>query len=280
MTAPIEEERPTMNNERCEQCGSEANQWCGKGVGKGQITAGNLACFTRAKLSPQPPPQIPEPELCANCDKPYLNHFDGHRFCNDGDADIWKDPRWFPKHLADAILKSKPVSPEPQGGMATGDAAEPAAVPPTQNYWRCFHCDFDTWNRKEAAAHFGDRDDPDESKPLCKWWDRMSEDERVGQMQDLIQQLNDERDAKPLSPEMEQLVGRLRELATKATPGEWIHKENGCTNSVLLAVPGYYGEAIALCQQKTPKSYANAAHIAAASPENILKLLDALEGKS
>lgn len=62
------------------------------------------------------------------------------------------------------------------------------------DYWRCYHCDFVTADRAQAAAHFGDRDDPDECKPLCKWWFLMSEDERVGQLQDVIQQLNEARE--------------------------------------------------------------------------------------
>lgn len=62
-----------------------------------------------------------------------------------------------------------------------------------QDYWRCFHCDFATTDRNEAEAHFGDRDDPEECKPICKWWDRMTEDERVGELQQALQDLNYER---------------------------------------------------------------------------------------
>jgi hypothetical protein len=62
------------------------------------------------------------------------------------------------------------------------------------DYWRCYHCDFVTTDREQAKAHFGDRDDPEETKPVCKWWFLMSEDERVGQLQDVIQQLNEERE--------------------------------------------------------------------------------------
>lgn len=61
--------------------------------------------------------------------------------------------------------------------------------------WRCFFCDFITTDRAEAAAHFGDRDDPQESTPLCKWWTSMQDDERVKQLQDTLQQLDAERDA-------------------------------------------------------------------------------------
>ena len=58
--------------------------------------------------------------------------------------------------------------------------------------WRCFHCDFITADREEAAAHFGDRDDAEEFKPICKWWASLAEDERLGTLQDTIQQLNAE----------------------------------------------------------------------------------------
>lgn len=56
--------------------------------------------------------------------------------------------------------------------------------------WRCFHCDFVTNDREEAAAHFGDRDDGEESKPICKWWDRMGADEQIETLQDTIRELN------------------------------------------------------------------------------------------
>lgn len=61
--------------------------------------------------------------------------------------------------------------------------------------WRCFHCDFITMDRAEAAAHFGDRDDPEECKPLCRWWENLTQDERIEQLQDALQQLDAERDA-------------------------------------------------------------------------------------
>lgn len=71
--------------------------------------------------------------------------------------------------------------------------SEEGPSPETQlrDYWRCFHCDFATTDRAEAQAHFGDRDDAEEFKPICKWWQMMSEDERVKTLQDTIQQLND-----------------------------------------------------------------------------------------
>ena len=57
--------------------------------------------------------------------------------------------------------------------------------------WRCFHCDFITSDSAEAQAHFGDRDDGDEFKPICKWWDRMEDDsERITTLQDTIRELN------------------------------------------------------------------------------------------
>jgi hypothetical protein len=65
------------------------------------------------------------------------------------------------------------------------------------DYWRCFFCDFATTNKAEAAAHFGDRDDAEEFKPMCKWWQLMSEDERVEALQQTIQQLNEALDSVP-----------------------------------------------------------------------------------
>ena len=60
--------------------------------------------------------------------------------------------------------------------------------------WRCFHCDFITTDYSEALAHFGDRDDAEEFKPLCNWWTNMPESERVETLQDALKQLNAERD--------------------------------------------------------------------------------------
>jgi len=56
--------------------------------------------------------------------------------------------------------------------------------------WRCFHCDFITMDREAAAAHFGDRDDAEEFKPVCKWWARMDDHERLETLQDTLRELN------------------------------------------------------------------------------------------
>lgn len=61
--------------------------------------------------------------------------------------------------------------------------------------WRCFHCDFVTNNEAEALAHFGDRDDAEEFKPICKWWARMDEAERRETLQDTVRDLNEERNS-------------------------------------------------------------------------------------
>lgn len=82
------------------------------------------------------------------------------------------------------------------------------------------------------------------------------------------------------SPEIEELVKLLRKSAEAATPEPWFHRENPSGNSVLVGVPNQWnGLAVALCQMQNKRSRNNAAHIAAASPENILKLLDHMEGK-
>jgi hypothetical protein len=57
--------------------------------------------------------------------------------------------------------------------------------------WRCFHCDFITSVHAEAQAHFGDRDDGEEFKPICKWWDRMDDEERKEAFQDAMRDLNE-----------------------------------------------------------------------------------------
>ena len=56
--------------------------------------------------------------------------------------------------------------------------------------WRCFSCEFVTNDPAEALAHFGDRDDAEEFKPICKWWANMDEHERLETLQDTVRQLN------------------------------------------------------------------------------------------
>jgi hypothetical protein len=73
-------------------------------------------------------------------------------------------------------------------------AAAKAEAAAAQATWRCFHCGFESADPAEAEAHFGERDDAEEFKPLCKWWKRIDDGERAQTLQDTIQQLNAERD--------------------------------------------------------------------------------------
>jgi hypothetical protein len=59
--------------------------------------------------------------------------------------------------------------------------------------WRCFHCDFITSDRAEAEAHFGDRDDAEEFKPICKWWASMTVDDKLHHFQQALKDLEQER---------------------------------------------------------------------------------------
>lgn len=63
-----------------------------------------------------------------------------------------------------------------------------AAIP-----WRCYHCDFITNDPQEAEAHFGERDDAEEFKPICKWWANMDDHERLETLQSYIKDLAQER---------------------------------------------------------------------------------------
>jgi hypothetical protein len=66
-----------------------------------------------------------------------------------------------------------------------------AALGEAQRKWRCFYCEFATDNPVEAEAHFGDRDDAGEFKPICKWWARMDDSERRETLQDLSKQVRE-----------------------------------------------------------------------------------------
>lgn len=73
--------------------------------------------------------------------------------------------------------------------------------------WECFFCEFRTSDRAEAEAHFGDRDDAEEFKPICKWWSNMDDQERKEQFQQTILQLNE---ATANADELEAQVGAAR----------------------------------------------------------------------
>lgn len=59
--------------------------------------------------------------------------------------------------------------------------------------WRCYHCDFITNDPQEAESHFGERDDAEEFKPICKWWSNMDDHERLETLQSYIKDLASER---------------------------------------------------------------------------------------
>jgi hypothetical protein len=76
--------------------------------------------------------------------------------------------------------------------------------------WRCFHCDFITSDRAEAQAHFGDRDDGEEFKPICKWWDIMDDEERKEAFQDAMRDLNEgAQENMNLREQVEDLEGQI-----------------------------------------------------------------------
>ena len=76
--------------------------------------------------------------------------------------------------------------------------------------WRCFHCDFITSDHAEAQAHFGDRDDGEEFKPICKWWDRMDDEERKEAFQDAMRDLNEgAQENMNLREQVEDLEGQI-----------------------------------------------------------------------
>lgn len=57
--------------------------------------------------------------------------------------------------------------------------------------YRCFHCGFETTDAKEAAGHFGDRDD---MAPLCLDWSELDADGRASEYQNVCGSLNSERE--------------------------------------------------------------------------------------
>jgi hypothetical protein len=101
-----------------------------------------------------------------------------------------------------------------------------------------------------------------------------SKNETVIELQNAID------DTKPsLPPEIEQLVGRLRELATKATPGQ---QQARSVPSEMPVTCVKYGVISLQSGLETCRVWErnDAEYFAAASPENILKLLDHLAPKA
>lgn len=86
----------------------------------------------------------------------------------------------------------QPVNQHGISEAAQGTAEREAAEMATR--WICFHCGFETSDLREAEAHFGERDDAEEFRPLCRWWSKLSQEDRADAFQDLQQQLNAERD--------------------------------------------------------------------------------------
>ena len=79
--------------------------------------------------------------------------------------------------------------------------------------WRCFFCNFVTSDRAEAEAHFGSGDG---EEALCVDWDNWSEKERVKAVQDLLMELEGERDrSAELKAERDNLRCELRDLKTE-----------------------------------------------------------------
>lgn len=73
--------------------------------------------------------------------------------------------------------------------------------------WLCFHCGFETADRREAQAHFGEG--PDE-EPLCRSWAELDADGRASEYQSAMGELEREREeADRLRTEVENLEHRL-----------------------------------------------------------------------
>jgi hypothetical protein len=65
-----------------------------------------------------------------------------------------------------------------------------AQLAEARQVYRCFHCGFETADEKEAAAHFGDRD---EEFALCQMWASITADDKIRELQSTIRELEGER---------------------------------------------------------------------------------------
>jgi hypothetical protein len=71
-------------------------------------------------------------------------------------------------------------------------------------------------------------------------------------------------------------INKLRELASKATPGEWVISRGFRSDTCVIAKDGDTYVTVALAGM-SPKARGNAAYIAAAFPDMLLALLDVAE---
>ena len=60
-----------------------------------------------------------------------------------------------------------------------------------RNTWKCFHCGFETMDRKVAEAHFGDGEG---EESLCIFWSTLPDHEKVQAYQEMSVELNNARD--------------------------------------------------------------------------------------
>ncbi len=96
-------------------------------------------------------------------------------------------------------------------------------------HWKCFFCEFETSDRETAEDHFGDRDDAEEFKPICKWWDRMDGDERKQTLQDYVHDLKIEQECNEslrsrLATAREALILAKKEMIAS---GNWDARDYG-----------------------------------------------------
>jgi hypothetical protein len=100
-------------------------------------------------------------------------------------------------------------------------AAANEAKETAEKTWRCFNCGFETQDRAEALAHFGDRD---EGESLCITWDDLNVDGRAQEYQSRVEERNaTEEENTKLRQENEALEDRLGGIE-----GEIASRFKGC----------------------------------------------------
>lgn len=113
----------------------------------------------------------------------------------DNTGDDYFDPAWvlIPRHLLDEATAALSGSSGEwlERHDAEAVAAERERAEKAEATWRCFHCGFKTDDAKVAEAHFGD---VDEEEPICRSWERMNADEKVGAFQGALQEIASEQE--------------------------------------------------------------------------------------
>jgi len=133
----------------------------------------------------------------------------GPMICTFDTPDIWADQGDWSREKMDAYARL----------IAAACNALPELLDEIERLsrqWTCFHCGFQTGDRNEAAAHFGEMG---EEEPLCLTWKELDEHGKASELQNALGQLAE------ANAEIERLRLALSQIAYLKVPVKKIARE-------------------------------------------------------